>query len=248
MNTVYVLWIREIKKYFRSKSRIIGALGQPILFLIAFGYGFQSIFKKAGGGNYIEFLAPGIILMSVLFTGVFSGINLIWDREFGFLKETMAAPVSRFSIILGKTLGGATVALMQGIIVFLLTLIIGFKITHYWLLPIAFIFVFLVSLLFTSLGTTIASMLEDMQGFQLIINFLVMPIFFLSGALFPLTGLPKALKIVARIDPLTYGIDGLRHALIAIHSFSYIVDFLVLFILTIIILGIGTYVFERIQV
>ena len=248
MNTVYVLWIREIKKYFRSKSRIIGALGQPILFLIAFGYGFQSIFKKAGGGNYIEFLAPGIILMSVLFTGVFSGINLIWDREFGFLKETMAAPVSRFSIILGKTLGGATVALMQGIIVFLLTLIIGFKITHYWLLPIAFIFVFLVSLLFTSLGTTIASMLEDMQGFQLIINFLVMPIFFLSGALFPLTGLPKALKIVARIDPLTYGIDGLRHALIAIHSFSYIVDFLVLFILTIIILGIGTYVFQRIQV
>lgn len=248
MNTVYVLWIREIKKYFRSKSRIIGALGQPILFLIAFGYGFQSIFKKAGGGNYIEFLAPGIILMSVLFTGVFSGINLIWDREFGFLKETMAAPVSRFSIILGKTLGGATVALMQGIIVFLLTLIIGFKITHYWLLPIAFIFVFLVSLLFTSLGTTIASMLEDMQGFQLIINFLVMPIFFLSGALFPLTGLPKALKIVARIDPLTYGIDGLRHALIAVHSFSYIVDFLVLFILTIIILGIGTYVFERIQV
>lgn len=248
MNTVYVLWIREIKKYFRSKSRIIGALGQPILFLIAFGYGFQSIFKRAGGGNYIEFLAPGIILMSVLFTGVFSGINLIWDREFGFLKETMAAPVSRFSIILGKTLGGATVALIQGIIVFLLTLIIGFKITNYWLLPIAFIFVFLVSLLFTSLGTTIASMLEDMQGFQLIMNFLVMPIFFLSGALFPLTGLPKALKIVARIDPLTYGIDGLRHALIAVHNFSYMVDFLVLFILSIIILSVGTYVFERIQV
>ena len=248
MNTIYVLWLREVKKYFRSKSRIIGALGQPILFLIAFGYGFQSIFQKAGGGNYIEFLAPGIILMSVLFTGIFSGINLIWDREFGFLKETMAAPVSRFSIILGKTLGGATVALIQGIIVFILTLIIGFKITHYWLLVIAFLFVFLVSLLFTSLGTTIASMLEDMQGFQLIMNFLVMPIFFLSGALFPLTGLPKALKIVARIDPLTYGIDGLRHALIAVHSFSYTLDFLVLFILSLIILGTGTYIFERIQV
>ena len=248
MNTIYVLWLREVKKYFRSKSRIIGALGQPILFLIAFGYGFQSIFQKAGGGNYIEFLAPGIILMSVLFTGIFSGINLIWDREFGFLKETMAAPVSRFSIILGKTLGGATVALIQGIIVFILTLIIGFKITHYWLLIIAFLFVFLVSLLFTSLGTTIASMLEDMQGFQLIMNFLVMPIFFLSGALFPLTGLPKALKIVARIDPLTYGIDGLRHALIAVHSFSYTLDFLVLFILSLIILGTGTYIFERIQV
>ncbi len=248
MNTIYVLWLREVKKYFRSKSRIIGALGQPILFLIAFGYGFQSIFQKAGGGNYIEFLAPGIILMSVLFTGIFSGINLIWDREFGFLKETMAAPVSRFSIILGKTLGGATVALIQGIIVFILTLIIGFKITHYWLLVIAFLFVFLVSLLFTSLGTTIASMLEDMQGFQLIMNFLVMPIFFLSGALFPLTGLPKALKIVARIDPLTYGIDGLRHALITVHSFSYTLDFLVLFILSLIILGTGTYIFERIQV
>src|SRR5882762_4869444 len=122
MNTIYILWLRQIKKYFRSRSRIIGSLGQPILFLVAFGFGFGSIYQKAGGGNYIQFLAPGIILMGVLFTAVFSGIELIWDRQFGFLKETMVAPVSRLNIMIGRTLGGATVATLQGLIVFFLAM------------------------------------------------------------------------------------------------------------------------------
>src|SRR5512135_2400775 len=122
MGTIYILWIRQLKKYVRSKSRIIGSLGQPLLFLVAFGYGFGSIYKQAGDGNYIQFLAPGVICMSVLFTAMFSGIDLIWDRQFGFLKETMAAPVSRLQIMIGKTLGGASVAILQGVIVFVLTL------------------------------------------------------------------------------------------------------------------------------
>lgn len=249
IRVIYSLWLRQIKKYLRSRSRIIGSLGQPLLFLLAFGYGFGSIYQKAGGGSYIQFLAPGIIMMSVLFTAVFSGIELIWDRQFGFLKETMAAPVSRFEIMLGRTLGGATVATLQGLIVFIMTLVFGFRPQNFALLPEALIFVFLCALLFTALGTAIASVLEDMQGFQLIMNFLVMPIFFLSGALFPLQGLPEVMEVVTKLDPLTYGIDGLRSVLIATPStFGVVTDFGVLAIVTLVILGAGSYLFSKIEV
>ncbi len=248
MNVIYIMWLRQIKKYFRSRSRIIGSLGQPLLFLLAFGFGFGSIYKKAGEGNYMQFLAPGIILMSVLFTAIFSGIDLIWDRQFGFLKETMVAPVSRLQIMLGKTLGGATVATVQGIIVFVLTLLVGFHPQNVFMLPVALIVVFLVALLFTSLGIGLASTMEDMQGFQLIINFLVMPIFFLSGALFPLEGAPKALDVIATIDPLSYGVDGLRYSfLYSTTTFGMATDMIVLVVLTAALLGVGSYMFERIQ-
>jgi ABC-2 type transport system permease protein len=191
MNTVYILWARQLKRYWRSRARIIGTLGQPLLFLIAFGYGFGSIFAKAGGGNYMNFLVPGIIAQSILFTAISSGINLIWDRQFGFLKETLAAPVSRLEIMLGQALGGATVSTIQGIIVLGLSLFVGFKPENWLLVPIAILAMFLMSLLFTVLGIAIASKMEDFQGFQLIMNFLVMPLFFLSGALFPIAGMPK---------------------------------------------------------
>jgi ABC-2 type transport system permease protein len=248
MNTIYILWLRQVKKYFRSRSRIIGSLAQPLLFLLAFGFGFGAIYKKAGGGNYIQFLAPGIILMSVLFTSIFSGIELIWDRQFGFLKETMVAPVSRLEIMIGKAVGGATVASIQGCIVFVLTLFVGFRPHDIALLPIAALFVGLVALLFTALGTIIGSSLDDMQGFQLIMNLLVQPIFFLSGALFPLTGLPKIMEVITKIDPLSYGIDGLRGALISSSQLGMTIDFIILFAITILFLGIGSYLFEKIQV
>jgi ABC-2 type transport system permease protein len=247
MSTIYILWLRQIKKYFRARSRIVGALGQPLLFLLAFGFGFGPIFQRAGEGNYIQFLGPGIMTMSVLFTAVFSGIDLIWDRQFGFLKETMVAPVSRLEIMLGKTLGGATVASFQGIIVFILTLIVGFRPQDLLMLPVAALFIFMIAILFTSLGIAIASRIEDMQGFQLIMNFLVMPVFFLSGALFPLQGLPQFLDIVVRINPLTYGIDGIRGALTGLSTFGIPVDFLVVAVLMAILLGVGSFLFERIQ-
>lgn len=247
MSTIYILWLRQVKKYFRSRSRVIGSLGQPLLFLVAFGFGFGSIYQKAGEGNYIQFLAPGIILMSVLFTAIFSGIDLIWDRQFGFLKETLVAPVPRIHILLGKTLGGATVAIIQGLIVFVLTLIIGFRPQNLLMLLPAFAFVFLVSLLFTSLGTVIASVLEDMQGFQLIMNFLVMPIVFLSGAFFPLDGLPSAITVITKVNPLTYGIDGLRGALTSANNFGLLTDFIVLVVVTSAILALGSYLFEKMQ-
>lgn len=248
MSTIYILWLRQLKKYIRARSRIIGSLAQPLLFLLVFGFGFGSIFQQAGQGNYIQFLAPGIIMMSVLFTAVFSGIDLIWDRQFGFLKETMVAPVPRWQLMLGKTIGGATVASIQGAIVFILALIIGFKVQNPFMLPVAALFVFVVAVLFTSLGIAIASNIEDFQGFQLIMNFLVMPIFFLSGALFPLQGLPAALDIITKFDPLTYGVDGMRQALINSGSFAISTDFIVIVVLAAILLGIGSYLFEKIQV
>lgn len=227
---------------------MIGSLGQPLLFLLAFGFGFGSLYQKAGQGNYIQFLAPGIIAMSVLFTAMFTGIELLWDRQFGFLKETMVAPVPRLYIMLGRTLGGATVASIQGLIVFVLTLFVGFRPTNIFMLPVAFLFVFMIGILFTSLGTAIASKIEDMQGFQLIMNFLIMPIFFLSGALFPLSGLPKVMEIITKIDPLSYGVDGIRGALVSANTFNLHFDFVVLGVLTAILLAIGSFLFEKIQV
>lgn len=248
METVYILWLRQIKKYLRSKPRILSSLAQPILFLVAFGFGFGSIYQKAGAGNYIQFLAPGIIAMSILFTSVFAGIEIIWDRQFGFLKETMVAPVSRFEIMLGRTLGGATVSLIQGVIVFIITILIGFRPANFALLPLSFIFALLIGILFTSLGTAIASKMEDMQAFPLIMNFLVMPIFFLSGALFPLKGLPQAFELITKLDPLTYGIDGLRDTLIGGGIFSLYTDFSILVVITFILLAIGSYFFSKIQI
>jgi ABC-2 type transport system permease protein len=247
MQTIYILWLRQLKRYLRSRSRMVGSLGQPILFLVALGFGFGPIFQKAGGGNYLAFLAPGVIAQGILFTAIFSGIELIWDRQFGFLKETLVAPVSRLEIMVGRTLGGATIATMQGVIVFLLTILIGFR-PHFTSLPGTFLVMFLIALLFTALGTAIASMLEDFQGFQLIMNFLVMPLFFLSGALFPLNIAPPFLKIISRVDPLTYGVDGLRETLISQGQFGLGIDIAVLGILTLVLFSLGAYLFSKIQI
>jgi ABC-2 type transport system permease protein len=247
MKTIYILWLRAIKRYMRSKSRIIGSLGQPLLFLLALGYGLGSVFQAAGQGNYFQFLTPGVIGMSIIFTAVFTGIELIWDRQFGFLKETLVAPVSRFNIMIGRTLGGATVATFQGLIVFFLALIFGFRPENWALFPLFIVFMLLVAFLFTALGNMIGSLLEDMQGFQLIMNFLVMPLFFLSGSLFPLTGLPAVLSVITKFDPLTYGIDSFRILLVNMGSFSLVTDFSVLFVIALVLLGFGSYFFSKIQ-
>lgn len=247
MSAIYIMWLRAVKRYVRSKPRIIAALGQPLLFLIALGFGFGPIFQRAGQGNYIQFLAPGVIGMTILFTAVFSGIELIWDRQFGFLKETLVAPVPRIYVMIGRTLGGATVAIIQGVIVIAICLAAGFRVTNFSALPLAIVVMILVAIMFTAMGTAIASVLSDFQGFQLIMNFLVMPIFFLSGALFPLANLPKVLEFVATIDPLSYGVDGLRAALIGVGHFGMTIDLVVLAIIAAALLGTGSYLFSRIQ-
>lgn len=248
MMVIYILWLRQIKRYLRSKARIIGSIGQPLLFLVALGFGIGPIYQKASGGSYVQFIGPGVIAMGILFTSVFSGIEIIWDRQFGFLKETLVAPVSRFKIMLGRTLGGATVAMIQGMIIFVLSLIIGAEMPNLALLPMALIFMFLIAIIFTALGTAIGSLLEDMQGFQLIVNFLIMPLFFLSGALFPLDGLPSFIQIIVKINPLSYGVDGLRGAITGASHFGMGFDFLILSLCSLGLIALGGYLFSKIEV
>jgi len=247
MKAIYILCVRQLKRYIRSPARIIGSLGQPILFLVALGFGFKAMFAKAGGGNYIDFLSPGIISMAILFNAVFSGIEIIWDRQFGFLKETLVAPVSRLEIVFGRMLGGALVAMAQGIVVFVICLIAGFRIDPSPYLPLAIVFMFMISLLFAGIGTVFGSVLRDMQGFPLIINFLIMPIFFFSGAIFSANGLPKVLQIGLRLNPLSYGVDGLRGSCSAMFAYGVTTDLIVVTLLTAILLGVGSYFFSKIQ-
>ncbi len=248
MKKIYYLWLRQIKKYLRSKPRMIGTLAQPIIFLVMFGYGFGNSF--GGGGNYLNYLAPGIIGMSILFTSIFAGLEMIWDRQFGFLKETLVAPMPRFDVMLGRTLGAATVATTQGTIVLVISLLFGFKPVSYMAIAPALLMMFLIALTFSAMGTIIGSLLDDMQAFTLIINFLAQPLFFLSGALFTLQGLPVWLSTISRIDPLTYGIDALRILLADIghHDLNLGVDTIVLVSMSLVFLWVGGFFFEKIQV
>lgn len=247
IDIIYIMWLRQIKRYWRSKSRIIGSIGQPLLFLVALGFGLGPVFEKAGGGNYINFLTPGVISQAILFMAVFSGIELIWDRQFGFLKATLVAPVSRLEIVLGRVLGGATIATFQGLIVLLLTLLVGFRPQSITTLPLAICLMFLIALLYSALGTAIASLMKDFHGFQLIMNFLVMPTFFLSGAIFPLKNVPRLILTISYINPLTYGVDGLRQVLAGVTHFGLTTDILVLSIVGIVLLSIGSYLFSKIE-
>jgi len=248
MNALYVTWVREVMRFLRTRSRIIGSLGQPLLFLIALGYGLGPVFRKAGQGNYIEFIAPGIVGMAIIFTSIFNGMQMIWDRQFGFLRETMVAPVSRLSIMAGRTLGGATVATIQGVFVLLIAIGAGFRPVS-WLAVVPAVFVMLlVALLFSAIGMAVASRLKDMQGFQLITNFVVMPMFFLSGALFPLKGVPPAMQWFARLDPLSYGIDALRYLLLGTAVFGFATDVALLVAVAAFFLWLSSYFFAKLEV
>lgn len=244
---IYILWLRQLKRYIRSKPRLLSSIAQPLLFLVALGFGFGPIYAKAGGGNYIEFLAPGIITMSMLFTAMFGGIEVIWDKQFGFLKETLVAPVPRMVIMLGRTVGGATVAMVQGVVITLITLLVGFRPEMTPALLAAPFIMFLICMLFTALGTAIASRLNDMQAFPLVMNFLIMPMFFLSGALFPVDQLPEALLIVVRVNPVSYGVDGMRSSLIGLGHFGLTLDLAVLAVVGALTIAIGAYLFNGIE-
>lgn len=248
MSAIYILWLRELKRYSRSRAQVLASLGQPLLYLLVLGFGLGPVFEKAGQGSYLQFVAPGVIGMSVLFTSIFSGIGLLWDRQFGFLKETLVAPVPRLHIMVGRTLGGASVAMLQGLLILIVCLIAGFRPSSLAMLPVGLAVMALVAIVFAALGTAIGSTLQNMQGFQLVMNFLVMPIFFLSGALFPLDGLPAALAVATRLDPLTYGIDGLRGTLIGMTHFGVASDIGVLSVVASAFLVLGAYSFSRIQV
>ena len=248
MSTIYILWLREVKRYLRSRPQIIASLAQPLLYLLVLGFGLGSVFQSAGQGSYIQFIGPGVIGMGILFTSIFSGIGLLWDRQFGFLKETLVAPVPRLQIMAGRTLGGATIAMIQGTLVLVVCMIAGFRPQGVAAIPMALMFMALTAIVFAALGTAIGSSLKDMQGFQLIMNFMVMPIFFLSGALFPLSNLPTALTVATRLDPMAYGVDGLRASFIGLSQIGVATDVLVLAIVATLFLALGARAFARIQI
>jgi ABC-2 type transport system permease protein len=245
---VYVLWLREMKRYLRSRAQIVASLAQPMMYLLALGFGLGPVFEKSGQGSYLQFIVPGVVGMAVLFASIFSGIGLLWDRQFGFLKETLVAPVPRLQIMVGRTLGGATTALLQGLLVLVVCLIAGFRPHNLADVPFALVFMALIAIVFAALGTVIGSTLRDMKGFQMVMNFMVMPIFFLSGALFPLADLPAALDVATRLDPLSYGIDGVRGALIGQWHFGVAMDLSILCVLAALFLVLGARAFARIQV
>jgi ABC-2 type transport system permease protein len=248
MSAIYILWLRELKRYTRSRAQIVASLGQPMLYLLVLGFGLGPVFARAGNGNYFQFVAPGVISMSVLFSSIFSGLGLLWDRQFGFLKETLVAPVPRIQIMIGRTLGGCTVAVIQGLLVTAISVIAGFRPSSYLAIPEALGFMLLIALVFAAVGVAIGSGLQDMQGFQLIMNFLVMPIFFLSGAMFPLNDQKLPLRIATGIDPLSYGIDGLRSALLGTSFYGQFTDFVVLAVLATILMIAGAWRFSKIEI
>jgi ABC-2 type transport system permease protein len=247
MSAIYILWLRELKRYVRSRVQIAASLGQPLLYLLVLGFGLGPVFQQAGKGNYLQFVTPGIVSMTILFSSVFSGIAMLWDRQFGFLKETLVAPVPRIQIMIGRTLGGATVAVIQGSLILIISVLAGFRPSTASAIPLAFVFMALIAIVFASLGTALGSVLQDMQGFQLIMNFMVLPIFFLSGALFPLTNLPRALAIITRFDPLTYGVDALRGVFIAQTHFGLQWDASILLLFAAAFVSLGAYLFSKIQ-
>jgi len=248
LTAIYVLWLREMKRFMRAKSRVIGTLAMPLFFLVFLGFGFgnSSVAGLPEDINYISFLIPGVVGMSMLFTSMFAGISVLWDREFGFLKEIMVAPVNRISIVIGRIAGGATTSLIQGVLTLMISFAVGFQVIDVLSIIGALVFMALISTTFIGLGLVFASRMKDMQGFNLVMNFVIFPTFFLSGALFPLQNLPDYIKVVAYADPLTYGIDGMRNVLLG-RQFLFPVeyDFLFLAAFSVIMVFLGAYSFEK---
>jgi len=215
---IYVIWYRDILRYWRDRVRLLMSLTQPLLFLLIFGVGLSS---ALGGGRglprgvtYIQFMYPGVVGMAVLFTAMFSAMSVVWDRELGFLREILVAPIDRSAVAIGKALGGATQAMVQGIIMLVFALVVGVKlgiVSLLELVPLLFVLAFAL----TSLGVALAARMKSMQGFQMVINLLMMPMFFLSGALFPLSRLPSWMTVLTRFDPVAYGMAPIRSVVLS---------------------------------
>jgi ABC-2 type transport system permease protein len=240
------MWLRQMKRFVRSKSRLISSFVQPLFFLFILGSGFRVASFEGLEVDYISFLSPGIIGMSILFSSMFTGISVLWDRQFGFLQEVLVAPISRFSIILGRTFGGATIALFQGMIILIISLGLGVKIEGIFNLLMTFAFMVLISFASVGFGLTIATKIHDFQGFQIIMNLLLMPLLFLSSAFFPVSTQP-ILQTIASFNPMFYMVDGLRGSLIGINASVHppIINFIVVLFISIFMLSMGAYSFNK---
>ncbi len=247
LTAIYFLWKREIIRFYRSKSRVLGSLGMPFLLLAVLGTSLNGLFDMPGmGGDYLQFMAPGILAMVLLFGSIFSGVIVIVDRQFGFLKETLVAPVSRTSIVIGKSLGGSTTAIIQGLLMLLVCLLLGIQLDLSAILQVILLMA-LTSTAFVALGIAFASTMEDMHGFQLIMNFLIMPLFFLSGAMFPLSAAPEPIRLLSYLDPVTYAVEALRFFLLGTSTIPLPTSLAILSAFLIACTLAATYLFNRIE-
>jgi len=250
LQTIYVMWLREMKRFLRAKSRVISTLAMPFFFLVALGFGLKPSSSLPGMAQtkYLDFLVPGIIGMTMLFTSMFAGISVLWDKEFGFLKEILVAPVRRSVVVLGRIAGGITTALIQGILILIISLFMGFKILNPFGIILALLFMILIGIGFIGFGVAMASIMKDVQGFSSIMNLITFSIFLLSGALFPVTNLPNWLRPIILINPLTYGVDGLRASLIGFSQLSLFLDLAILLIFGLAMIILGSYLFNKTEV
>jgi ABC-2 type transport system permease protein len=250
IEAIYTIWLREITRFLKSKSRMVGSGGQPFIWLAIFGVGLSSAFSVISGVSYLAFMVPGIMGMTLLFSSVFAGVSVIWDRQFGFLKEILVAPVSRVGIVLGKIAGSTTVAMVTALSILVVVVIFGVipigSLTVIGVLEAIF-FMLLTSATFVAIGLIIASYVNNMEGFQVLVNFLIFPLFFLSGAIFPLTDAPIWLKALSTIDPLTYAVDGMRGALINVSAHSLGLDAIIVLVVAVAFVLIADNAFKRIQ-
>ena len=242
---LYALWYREIKVFLREKSRIVSSLFTPILWIVVLGGGLGSSISM-GGSNYQVFIFPGILAMTVLFTSIFFGLYIVWDKRIDFFKEVLVAPLSRLTIFAGKMLGGCTDALIQGGLMLAFGLLLGVSYTIQSVVA-AIVFMGVLASAVVSIGLVIGSRMESPEGFNLIVSFVVFPLFFLSGALFPIDSLPSWLHVFTIMNPVTYAVDGMRGAILGTSTFPVIIDFGVLFTFAITMIVIGSVAFSRMK-
>jgi len=247
---IYVLWLRDMKWFLRAKARIISTIVMPFLWLTIIGMGLGAMIQMPGGMSFVDYLAPGIVGMSILFSATMSGISVLWDKQFGFMKEILVAPVSRMSIMLGKAFGGATTSIIQGLLLLFAAGLIGAKMPGKTGFLLALLFMAILALGSVSLGLAIASRIEDPVAFPVAMNFLIMPLFFLSGAIFRIDTAPGWLQTLAYINPVTYGVDGLRGAILGGSEFQLFplwLDLTVLAIFSLAMIVLGAYLFKRMK-
>ena len=246
LQAIYVMWLRQMKRFVRSKSRLLVSIVQPLLFLFILGSGFNTLTIGGLEGNYIHFFAPGIIAMSIIFSSMFTGVSILWDKQFGFLQEVLVAPVSRLSITIGRTLGGATTALIQGFFILIIAIFLGVKISSIQGAILAVIFMILMAFTAVGLGLILASKMNDFQSFPVIMNLVMMPLLLLSSAFFPVTQ-NEIMKNIAFFNPLFYMVDGLRGSLLGPQTtaLSPLVDLAVVSVVCIILLSLGSYMFSK---
>ncbi|MEM3402742.1 MAG: ABC transporter permease [Candidatus Hadarchaeales archaeon] len=244
---IYTLWLREMKWFVRAKARIAQTVFQPFLWLAIVGIGMGSAFKFPGNFTYIQFLAPGVIGMSLIFSSTMGGVSILWDKQFGFMKEVLVSPVSRTHIMIGKALGTVTVSIIQGSLLLLAAGLLGAWPPSIFAVLQILLFMLLISLAFVSFGLIIASRLEDPIAFPVVVNFLIMPLFFLSGAIFPLSAAPEWMRAIGHVNPLAYGVDGLRNAMLGTSEYPPLVDLGVLSIFSLCMILLGGYLFQKMK-